>query len=57
MEKILLTPEEAAEALNISRSTLYGLLQVGDLGSVKIGKARRIPTEAVRSYVESLQRN
>lgn len=57
MEKILLTPEEAAEALNISRSTLYGLLQGGTLVSVKIGKARRIPTDAVRSYVESLRRN
>jgi excisionase family DNA binding protein len=54
MEKILLTPEEAAEALNISRSKLYDLLQLQVLRSVKIGKARRIPTEAVHEYVAVL---
>ena len=54
MEKILLTPEEAAEALNISRSKLYELLQAQALRSVKIGKARRIPTEAIHQYVASL---
>lgn len=54
MDKILLTPEEAAEALNISRSKLYELLQAKALRSVKIGKARRIPTEAVHEYVAFL---
>lgn len=57
MEKILLTPEEAAEVLNISRSKLYDLLQLQMLRSVKIGKARRIPTEAVHEYVEGLSNN
>jgi excisionase family DNA binding protein len=51
MEKLLLTPEEAAQALNISRTKVFELLQVEALRSVKIGKSRRIPTEAVREFV------
>jgi excisionase family DNA binding protein len=54
MEKILLTPEEAAEVLNISRTKLFELLQAQALRSVKIGKSRRIPTDAVREYVAAL---
>jgi excisionase family DNA binding protein len=54
MEKILLTPEEAAQALNISRTKVFELLQLQALKSVKIGKSRRIPTEAVREYVACL---
>jgi excisionase family DNA binding protein len=57
MEKVLLTVEEAAEALNISRSKLYELLQSQELGSVKIGKVRRIPTDAVHEYVAALRRD
>jgi excisionase family DNA binding protein len=54
VEKLLLTPEEAAEALNISRSTVYDLIRLRLLKSVKIGKARRIPTESMREYVATL---
>jgi excisionase family DNA binding protein len=54
MEKLLLTPEEAAEALNISRSMLYDLIRLRSIKSVKIGKARRIPAEAMRQYVDAL---
>ena len=54
MEKLLLTPEEAAEALNISRSMLYDLIRLRAIKSVKIGKARRIPAEAMRQYVDDL---
>ena len=57
MEKLLLTPEEAAEALSIGRSTLYLLLQNDELRSVKIGAARRIPMAAVREYVDSLDQD
>jgi excisionase family DNA binding protein len=54
MEKLLLTPEEAAQALNISRTKVFELLQVEALRSVKIGRSRRIPTEAVREFVACL---
>jgi excisionase family DNA binding protein len=51
MERVVLTPVEAAKALGVCRSTLYGLLRSGALRSVKIGACRRIPVEAVREYV------
>jgi len=54
MDKVLLTPEEAAQALSIGRSKVYELLRAGALASVRIGASRRIPVEAVRAYVTAL---
>jgi excisionase family DNA binding protein len=54
MEKLLLTPEEAAELLSVGRTTVYDLIRLGALASVKIGKARRVPADAVRQYVDRL---
>jgi excisionase family DNA binding protein len=54
MEKLLLTPEEAAEVLGLSRCTVYDLIRLRAIVSVKIGRARRIPAAAVRQYVERL---
>jgi excisionase family DNA binding protein len=55
MDKLLLTPTEAAHALGIGRSKLYELLQAGVLDSVLIGSCRRIPTDALARYIERLQ--
>jgi len=52
--RVLLRPEEVAEALGVGRTSVYELLRSGELRSVKIGKSRRIPTEAVRELVERL---
>ena len=46
--RLPLTPEETAQALNISRTKVFELLQGQALKSVKIGKSRRIPTDAGR---------
>lgn len=54
VEKLLYTPVEAAHALGVSRSTIYILLAKGDVPSVRIGKSRRVPAEALRRYVEQL---
>ena len=54
MEKLLLTPEEAADALSIGRSKLYTLIATGDVASVRIGASRRIPWSALVAYVETL---
>ena len=54
MEKLLLTPREAAAVLGIGRSKLYELLQAGQIPSVRIGKCRRIPAAALRELVERL---
>lgn len=51
MDKLLVSPEEAAEALGIGRSTVYDLMRLRLLPSVRIGRARRIPTDALRQYV------
>ena len=40
--RLLLTPERAAERLDVGRTTVYGLLATGELESVRIGRSRRI---------------
>jgi excisionase family DNA binding protein len=42
MEKLMVSPEEAAEALGISRSRVYVLIGNGELPSAKFGRVRRI---------------
>jgi excisionase family DNA binding protein len=54
MEKLLLTPEEAAELLCVGRSRLYDLMRKRELVSVRIGKCRRVPVAALKAYVERL---
>jgi excisionase family DNA binding protein len=52
--KLLLTPEEAADALGVGRTTVYELLRTGAITSVRIGSSRRIPTSSVQEYVRGL---
>jgi excisionase family DNA binding protein len=54
MEKLLLTPEEAANALGIGRRKVYELMAARKLSSVKIGASRRVPAEALRTFVASI---
>jgi len=49
--KLLLTVEEAAQALSIGRTLLYELLMRREIFSVKVGRVRRVPVDALRSYV------
>jgi len=53
--RLLLTPRQAAQALGISRSTIYELLASGELESVRIGTSRRIPVDALDRYVGGLR--
>ncbi|MCK9878557.1 helix-turn-helix domain-containing protein [Frankia sp. Ag45/Mut15] len=55
MTKLLLTPTEAADLLGVSRSTVYELLNSGDIESVHIGRARRIPSAALLTFVNRLR--
>lgn len=57
MDKLLLSPNEAADVLSIGRSKLYELLANGQLDSVRIGSCRRIPLATVTDYVERLETN
>ncbi len=54
MEKLLLTPEEAAEVLNVGRTTVYDLMRLRLLVSVKVGRSRRIPASACLELVNKL---
>jgi excisionase family DNA binding protein len=52
--RVLLRPEEVATALGVGRTAVFDLIRTGELRSVKIGKSRRIPIDAVRDYVDGL---
>jgi excisionase family DNA binding protein len=49
--KLLLNPQEAAKALSINRSTLYALLVRGEIPSIQIGRARRIPVQVLEVWI------
>jgi excisionase family DNA binding protein len=55
VNKLLLTPEEAAEVLGIGRTKVYALMADGDLLSVRIGKSRRLPVGGLNDYIERLE--
>jgi excisionase family DNA binding protein len=54
MERLLVSPEEAAEMLDVARSTVYDLMRLRLLASVKVGRYRRIPMSKLREYVDRL---
>jgi excisionase family DNA binding protein len=51
----LLSVEEFAAEIGVRRTTAFGIVGRGEIESVKIGRLRRIPAEAVDAYVESLR--
>ena len=50
MDKLLLTPVEAAQAVGSGRAMRYELLQAGELRSLHIGPCGRVPTEAFEAF-------
>lgn len=55
MSKLLYAVNEAAEATGIGRSKLYQLMADGQIESVKVGKRRLIPADALESFVAGLR--
>jgi excisionase family DNA binding protein len=53
--RIVLTIEEAAERLGIGRTLMYAPVSAGEVESVRIGRLRRIPTDALDTYVRRLR--
>lgn len=51
IEPLLVRVEEAARILSLSRSTIYEMMDAGELPSVRRGAARRIPVMALRAWV------
>jgi excisionase family DNA binding protein len=53
-ERMLLTVEEAADALRIGRSLMYELIAAGAIETVRVGRLRRIRPVALTAFVASL---
>ena len=49
--RLVLTVEEAAECLGIGRTLMYALITAGEVESVRIGRLRRVPADALERYV------
>lgn len=52
----LLTVDQAAKALSVSRATVWRLVAAGRLEAVHIGRSVRIPAEALDDFVARLRR-
>lgn len=53
MEKLLLKPKEAAEAVGVGRTLFYRLVKAGLLPSCRVGKSIRIPVAALRAWADA----
>lgn len=53
-DHLLYRPESAGEKLEMGRTAIYHLVKTGELRSVKIGRSRRIPADALEEYVRKL---
>jgi excisionase family DNA binding protein len=54
-DRLLLRMTEAAERLGVGRSTVYELVARGELEVVHIGRAARVPAEALDDFVRRLR--
>ena len=54
--QLLLTIEDAASCLAISRAHAYRLVQRGELPTIRLGRSRRVSRAALEVYVERLTR-
>ena len=52
---LVLTVEEAADCLGIGRTVMYGLVSSGAVESVRIGRLRRIPADALVTFLKELR--
>lgn len=55
LEKLLLKPTEAAEALGIGRTMIYEMLQQGLLPTVRFGRSIRVPVRALEEWIKNHQ--
>jgi len=51
--RLLITVEEAARRLTIGRTMMFALVHDGYVESVRIGRLRRIPVDALAAFVDS----
>ncbi len=53
--QILYSAEEAASLLGIGRTFMFHLIATGEIDSLKIGRLRKIPRDAIDGYVDHLR--
>ncbi len=51
---LLLTVHQASQLIGVSRTTLYKLMDTGELSYVHIGASRRVPLQAAHDYLTRL---
>ena len=54
MEQRLLDMKQVQQRLHVGRSTAFGLVQSGQLRSVRIGRRRLVPVEALEQFLAEL---
>lgn len=50
-EVLLVSPQDAARLVSLSRSNVYKLIKAGELPSVRIGGLVRVPVPALRDWI------
>jgi excisionase family DNA binding protein len=55
MDLTLLTINEAAARLRVSRWSVYNLIRSGQLRTIKIGRRRLVPIDALNECLERLK--
>lgn len=50
-DRLMLRPEEAADAIGVSRAKAYMLIASGEIPAVRVGKVLRVPVEALRQWI------
>lgn len=53
--RTMLTVEQAATWLEVSRTTLYALIKTRQVESTLVGRYRRVPLAALETYINRLE--
>jgi excisionase family DNA binding protein len=53
---LVFTVEEAADRLGVGRTVMYALVGSGAVESVRIGRLRRIPADALVTFLDELRK-
>lgn len=56
-EKLLLTVIDTMDRVSLGRTKIYQLISEGEIPTVRIGRALRIPAKALQEWVEKQQVN
>ena len=55
MEKILLKVHEAGEMLGLGRSKIYEMIAAGEIKTIRVGRAVRVPVASLREWAQAKQ--